>query len=251
MNILLNCIPRSGSHLLMSKLHERCKFGEVTIDNQISQFYYHKVIHNHDEYNSQHLISFQPYTTINLSRDLFDASISLCVVEEKTHEYNRATYTGTNIDPFELSWELIEKVIIRNIVLWNSWQNPNAISLDYDQLFGNLDWLWTRLGLPLTPNPFCIKSRSDISRPSPRKYRELVLNYDELRYQYDKSYYSTFKFNQNSSLAERLGIEPSLPLRVVQISNLLHYHPAPSPNLALEVGIEPTTHGLTDRCSTY
>ncbi len=30
-------------------------------------------------------------------------------------------------------------------------------------------------------------------------------------------------------MAVGLGIEPSLPLRVVQISNLLHYHPAPSP----------------------
>ena len=42
-------------------------------------------------------------------------------------------------------------------------------------------------------------------------------------------------------LAVGLGIEPSLPIKVVQISNLLHYHPAPRP-LAPDVGIEPTTN---------
>ena len=30
-------------------------------------------------------------------------------------------------------------------------------------------------------------------------------------------------------LAERLGVEPSEPLQALQISNLLHYHPAPAP----------------------
>jgi hypothetical protein len=30
-------------------------------------------------------------------------------------------------------------------------------------------------------------------------------------------------------MAERLGVEPSGPLQVLQISNLLHYHPAHAP----------------------
>ena len=32
-------------------------------------------------------------------------------------------------------------------------------------------------------------------------------------------------------MAERLGIEPSEPRKVLQISNLLHYHPAPVPDI--------------------
>lgn len=31
------------------------------------------------------------------------------------------------------------------------------------------------------------------------------------------------------TLAERPGVEPGEPLRALQISNLLHYHPAPAP----------------------
>ena len=31
------------------------------------------------------------------------------------------------------------------------------------------------------------------------------------------------------NMAERLGVEPSERLLVLQISNLLHYHPAPAP----------------------
>jgi hypothetical protein len=51
-------------------------------------------------------------------------------------------------------------------------------------------------------------------------------------------------------MAERLGIEPSEPRKVLQISNLLHYHPALVPYLVCRVGIEPTTVGLRVRYST-
>lgn len=36
-------------------------------------------------------------------------------------------------------------------------------------------------------------------------------------------------FRASTNLAERLGVEPSDRLHGLQISNLLHYHPAPAP----------------------
>ena len=42
-------------------------------------------------------------------------------------------------------------------------------------------------------------------------------------YAYAKRVHSLF------ILAERLGVEPSVPIKVLQISSLLHYRPAPAP----------------------
>ena len=45
------------------------------------------------------------------------------------------------------------------------------------------------------------------------------------------AYYNVYKTNVNTFLivAEGVGIEPTLPIRVVQISSLLHYRPAHLP----------------------
>jgi hypothetical protein len=40
-------------------------------------------------------------------------------------------------------------------------------------------------------------------------------------------------YSDEYTLAERLGVEPSEPKTVLQISNLLHYHPAPAPKINL------------------
>ena len=42
--------------------------------------------------------------------------------------------------------------------------------------------------------------------------------------------------NSDLILAERLGVEPSLPLQVVQISNLVPYRPAPAPHFSIGTG---------------
>ena len=39
-------------------------------------------------------------------------------------------------------------------------------------------------------------------------------------------------------MAERLGVEPSERLLVLQISNLLHYHPAPAPYVLGSTGCQ-------------
>ena len=195
-HIQLNCIPRSGSHLLMSHILPR---GYVELPPDVSMYpiinNYRglSLIHNHigDGIDLSRFKDDRKIVNVILKRNHFMSAISL-ILTEYTGEYK--SYSNKKFDKITVSPERVKEIIHANtraIKVWKKFKHDRiarTVILDYDDLVNNR-WtdVYNKLGIvhnPIHPGLNGLGTKIDIVRKSPNIPSQLVENYKELERQF-------------------------------------------------------------------
>jgi len=195
-HIQLNCIPRSGSHLLLSHLFPR---GYVELSNmpskELKRYKGLCVIHNHvpEGINLRRFPDNKQVVNVILKRNYFMSAISL-LVAEYTKQYNWATYTDNNFEKIYIPDYRIEQMMlghVETIKTWKKFKHPRiarTVILDYDDLVNNR-WtsVYNKLGIVHEPKHIGVDGLGtpfDLVVKSPNKSSIIVSNYKELKNRY-------------------------------------------------------------------
>ena len=195
-HIQLNCIPRSGSHLLMSHILPR-GYVELPLDvsmyPRINNYRGLSLIHNHvgDGIDLSRFKDDRKVVNVILKRNHFMSAISL-IVTEYTGEYK--SYSNKKFDKITVSPERVKEIIHANtraIKVWKKFKHDRiarTVILDYDDLVNNR-WtdVYNKLGIihnPIHPGLNGLGTKIDIVRKSPNIPSQLVENYKELKRQF-------------------------------------------------------------------
>ena len=195
-HIQLNCIPRSGSHLLMSHILPR-GYVELPLDvsmyPRINNYRGLSLIHNHvgDGIDLSRFKDNRKVVNVILKRNHFMSAISL-IVTEYTGEYK--SYSNKKFNKITVSPERVKEIIHANtraIKVWKKFKHDRiarTVILDYDDLVNNR-WtdVYNKLGIvhnPIHPGLNGLGTKIDIVRKSPNIPSQLVENYEELKHQF-------------------------------------------------------------------
>ena len=195
-HIQLNCIPRSGSHLLMSHILPR-GYVELPLDvsmyPRINNYRGLSLIHNHvgDGIDLSRFKDDRKVVNVILKRNHFMSAISL-IVTEYTGEYK--SYSNKKFNKITVSPERVKEIIHANtraIKVWKKFKHDRiarTVILDYDDLVNNR-WtdVYNKLGIvhnPIHPGLNGLGTKIDIVRKSPNIPSQLVENYEELKRQF-------------------------------------------------------------------
>jgi len=195
-HIQLNCIPRSGSHLLMSHILPR-GYVELPLDvsmyPRINNYRGLSLIHNHvgDGIDLSRFKDDRKVVNVILKRNHFMSAISL-IVTEYTGEYK--SYSNKKFDKITVSPERVKEIIHANtraIKVWKKFKHDRiarTVILDYDDLVNN-KWtdVYNKLGIvhnPIHPGLNGLGTKIDIVRKSPNIPSQLVENYEDLKRQF-------------------------------------------------------------------
>lgn len=195
-HIQLNCIPRSGSHLLMSHILPR-GYVELPLDismyPRINNYRGLSLIHNHvgDGIDLSRFKDNRKVVNVILKRNHFMSAISL-IVTEYTGEYK--SYSNKKFNKITVSPERVKEIIHANtraIKVWKKFKHDRiarTVILDYDDLVNNR-WtdVYNKLGIvhnPIHPGLNGLGTKIDIVRKSPNIPSQLVENYEELKRQF-------------------------------------------------------------------
>lgn len=195
-HIQLNCIPRSGSHLLMSHILPR-GYVELPLDvsmyPELDNYRGLLLIHNHvgEGIDLSRFRDDRKVVNVILKRNYFMSAISL-LVSEYTNEYRY--YSEKKFDEIVIPPERIEEIIsgfIETFRMWKKFKHDRiarTVILDYDDLVNN-KWtdVYNKLGIvhnPIHPGLDGLHAKIDIVRKSPNIPSQLVENYEELKKRY-------------------------------------------------------------------
>lgn len=195
-HIQLNCIPRSGSHLLMSHILPR---GYVELPKNISEnsilnnYKGLSLIHNHlgEGIDLSRFQDDRKVVNVILKRNYFMSAISL-LVSEYTNEYRY--YSEKKFDEIVIPPERVEEIIsgfIETFRMWKKFKHERiakTVILDYGDLVNNR-WrsIYDRLNVahePIHPGLDGLGSIIDTVRKSPNRPSQIVSNYKELKKRY-------------------------------------------------------------------
>ena len=195
-HIQLNCIPRSGSHLLMSHIFPR---GYVELPTNVSMYpridNYQglSLIHNHvgDGIDLSRFRDDRKVINVILKRNYFMSAISL-LVSEYTGEYK--SYSNKKFDKIIVPPERVEEIIsgfIETFEMWKKFKHERiarTVIIDYEDLVNN-KWtdVYNKLGIvhnPVHPGLNGLGTTIDKVRKSPNIPSQLVENYEELKKHY-------------------------------------------------------------------
>ena len=195
-HIQLNCIPRSGSHLLLSHIFPR---GYVELPKNLSKnsvlnnYRGLSVIHNHvgEGIDLSRFRDDRKVVNVILKRNYFMSAISL-LVSEYTNEYRY--YSEKKFDEIVIPPERVEEIIsgfIETFRMWKKFKHnriARTVTIDYKDLVNN-KWtdVYNKLGIshePIHPGLDGLYTKIDMVRKSPNRPSQIVSNYEELKKRY-------------------------------------------------------------------